>query len=82
VLTMLLNGMILGFVSSPSCPSNAEGIRLGTRYHAGYALLVAGGAIVGDATVLAALLLGLPPLLDTFRVLNTLLYFIGSAVLR
>jgi threonine/homoserine/homoserine lactone efflux protein len=81
MLTLFLNGMILGFVSSPSCSSNAEGIRLGTRYHAGYALLVAGGAVIGDAAVLAALLLGLLPLLDTFSSLNTVLYFLGGVVL-
>ncbi len=81
MLSMLINGMILGFVSSPSCPSNAEGIRLGTRYHAGYTLLVAGGAVVGDVVVLAAILLGVLPLLATFPVLNTVLYLLGSAVL-
>jgi L-lysine exporter family protein LysE/ArgO len=81
MLSTLINGMILGFVSSPSCPSNAEGIRLGTRYHPGYALLVAGGAIVGDAVVLAAILLGILPLLAAFPVLNTVLYLLGSAVL-
>lgn len=81
MLQTIINGFVLGFIASPSCPSNAEEIRLGTRYHAGYALLVGVGAVIGDAIVLGAVLLGLVPLLNTYPWLNTGLLFIGSAVL-
>jgi L-lysine exporter family protein LysE/ArgO len=81
MLPTLVNGFILGFIASPSCPSNAEEIRLGTRYHAGYALLVGIGAVTGDVIVLAAVLLGLAPLLNAYPWLNSSLLFIGSAVL-
>jgi L-lysine exporter family protein LysE/ArgO len=81
MLQTIINGFVLGFIASPSCPSNAEEIRLGTRYHAGYALLVGVGAVTGDAIILLAVLLGLAPLLNTYPLLNTGLLFIGSAVL-
>jgi L-lysine exporter family protein LysE/ArgO len=81
MLQMLLNGLILGFVASPSCPSNAEEIRLGTRYHAGYALLVGLGAVTGDVVVLFAVLLGLVPLLTAYPVLKTTLWFVAAAVM-
>jgi L-lysine exporter family protein LysE/ArgO len=81
MLQTLVTGFILGFIASPSCPSNAEEIRLGTRYHIGYALLVGLGAVTGDAVVLVAVLLGLKPLLHTYPVLSTVLWFVGSAVL-
>jgi L-lysine exporter family protein LysE/ArgO len=81
MLQTLINGFVLGFIASPSCPSNAEEIRLGTRYHAGYALLVGVGAVTGDAIILVAVLLGLVPLLNTYPLLTTGLLFIGSAVL-
>jgi L-lysine exporter family protein LysE/ArgO len=81
MLQMMINGFVLGFIASPSCPSNTEEIRLGTRYHAGYALLVGVGAVTGDAIVLGAVLLGLVPLLDAYPLLNSSLLFIGSAVL-
>ena len=78
---MLLNGLILGFVASPSCPSNAEEIRLGTRYHAGYALLVGVGAVTGDIVVLGAVLFGLVPLLTAYPVLKTTLWFVAAVVM-
>jgi threonine/homoserine/homoserine lactone efflux protein len=81
MLQVIVNGFVLGFVASPSCPSNAEEIRLGTRYHAGYALLVGMGAIAGDAIILVAVLLGLMPLLNAYPILNTGLWLAGSAVL-
>lgn len=81
MLQTLINGFILGFIASPSCPSNAEEIRLGTRYHIGYALLVGLGAVLGDAVVLVIVLLGLMPLLSNYPLLNTVLWFLGSAVL-
>jgi L-lysine exporter family protein LysE/ArgO len=81
MLQMIINGLILGFVASPSCPSNAEEIRLGTRYHAGYALLVGIGAVVGDVIVLFAVLLGLMPLLNAYPMLKTTLWFIAAAVM-
>jgi L-lysine exporter family protein LysE/ArgO len=81
MLQTIINGLVLGFIASPSCPSNAEEIRLGTRYHAGYALLVGVGAVTGDAVVLGAVLLGLEPLLSAYPLLNSSLLLIGSAVL-
>ena len=81
MLQMLLNGLILGFVASPSCPSNAEEIRLGTRYHAGYALLVGVGAVTGDIVVLFAVLFGLVPLLTAYPILKTSLWLIAAVVM-
>jgi L-lysine exporter family protein LysE/ArgO len=81
MLETIIHGFILGFIASPSCPSNAEEIRLGTRFHAGYALLVGVGAVTGDAIILVAVLLGLVPLLNTHPLLNTVLLLLGSAVL-
>lgn len=81
MLQTIINGFVLGFTASPSCPSNAEEIRLGTRYHAGYALLVGVGAVTGDVIVLGAVLLGLEPLLNAYPWLNSSLLFLGSAVL-
>lgn len=81
MLQTIINGFVLGFIASPSCPSNAEEIRLGTRYHAGYALLVGVGAVTGDVIVLGAVLLGLVPLLNAYPWLNSSLLLIGSAVL-
>jgi L-lysine exporter family protein LysE/ArgO len=81
MLQTIISGFVLGFIASPSCPSNAEEIRLGTRYHAGYALLVGIGAVTGDAIILLAVLFGLAPLLNTYPWLNSNLLFIGSAIL-
>jgi L-lysine exporter family protein LysE/ArgO len=81
MLETIIHGFILGFIASLSCPSNAEEIRLGTRYHAGYALLVGVGAVTGDAIILVAVLLGLVPLFNTHPLLNTILLLLGSAVL-
>jgi L-lysine exporter family protein LysE/ArgO len=81
MLQTIINGIVLGFIASPSCPSNAEEIRLGTRYHAGYALLVGAGAVTGDAIILVAVLSGLVPLLSAYPLFNTTLWFVGSAVL-
>jgi L-lysine exporter family protein LysE/ArgO len=81
MLQMIINGLILGFVASPSCPSNAEEIRLGTRYHAGYALLVGVGTVIGDVVVLFAVLLGLVPFLTAYPMLKTTLWFVAAAVM-
>lgn len=77
----VLNGFILGFISSPTCPSNAEEVRWGTGYGFSAALLVGAGAIVGDAVVLLFTLLGLYPLLLAFPNLETGLWLAGSLVL-
>ena len=71
----------LGFVASPSCPSNAEEIRHGTRGGFIAALLVGLGAVVGDALVLLGLLLGLYPLLQALPWLRSALWFLGAFIL-
>lgn len=81
MLQTLLGGLALGFVASPTCPSNAEGIRLGTRHGFWPALMVGLGAVAGDAAVLAAMLLGLLPLIQAEPLLQAPLWFVGSAVL-
>lgn len=75
------NGFVLGWLASPSCPSNAEEIRAGTRGGSGPALAVAAGAVAGDALVLFVLALGLQPLLEEVRALTTLLWALGAGVL-
>jgi L-lysine exporter family protein LysE/ArgO len=78
---LIVNGLILGFVSSPTCPSNAEEIRWGARSGFGPALAVGLGAVAGDAIVLAVVLLGLYPLMQAFPFLNSLLWLVGALVL-
>ncbi|MEX2543093.1 MAG: LysE family transporter [Trueperaceae bacterium] len=81
MVNAVLNGFILGFISSPTCPSNAEEARWGSRYGLGAALLVGAGAIAGDAVVLLFTLLGLYPLLLAFPSLERVLWLAGSFVL-
>lgn len=81
MLASLFNGFLLGFVASPSCPSNAEEIRRGTRDGFFAALLVGLGAVAGDTLVLLLLLLGLYPLLQVLPWLTSTLWFLGALVL-
>lgn len=81
MINILLNGLILGFVSSPTCPSNAEEIRWGSREGFGAALAVGLGAVTGDAVVLVVVLLGLYPLLQAYPSAAALLWLVGSVVL-
>lgn len=77
----ILNGLALGLIASPSCPSNAEEIRVGTRRGFGGAAMVALGAVTGDAAILGVVLLGLQPLLEAHPVLDAALWLFGAAVL-
>ena len=81
MLGTILNGFILGLIASPSCPSNAEEIRVGTRDGFRGALLVATGAVTGDAVILAVVLLGLHPIMEAYPALTTLLWLFGALVL-
>lgn len=81
MLQSILNGLALGLIASPSCPSNAEEIRIGTRRGFAGAALVALGAVTGDAVILVVVLLGLQPLLEAYPVLNALLWLFGALVL-
>ena len=78
---LLLNGFVLGLIASPTCPSNAEEINQGTRYGLPAALSVGAGAIVGDALVLAAIWLGLYPIIQRYQSATTALWFLGAAVM-
>lgn len=77
----IINGFVLGWLASPSCPSNAEEIRAGTRGGSSPALAVALGAVAGDALVLLVLVLGLQPILEEVQTLTTLLWAVGAGVL-
>ena len=81
MLQTILNGLALGLIASPSCPSNAEEIRIGTRRGFAGAALVALGAVTGDAVILIVVLLGLQPLLEAYPMLNALLWLFGALVL-
>ena len=81
MLQTILNGLALGLIASPSCPSNAEEIRVGTLRGFSGAAFVALGAVAGDAVILGVVLLGLQPLLESYPVLNALLWVIGALVL-
>lgn len=78
---LLINGFALGLIASPSCPSNAEEIRLGTKHGLKSALTVGFGAVTGDAAVLLVLLLGVAPLIEQVQALSIGLWFIGALVL-
>lgn len=78
---LLLNGFVLGLVASPTCPSNAEEIRIGTRYGFPSALLVGLGAVIGDALVLLIIWLGIYPLIQRYQVASISLWFLGAMVL-
>ncbi|QAS52979.1 LysE family transporter [Halobacillus litoralis] len=78
---LLLSGLIIGVVSSPTCPSNGEEIKYGTKYGFYSALIVGAGAVVGDAVILAAILLWLMPFADSNSMIITFLWLFGSAVL-
>ena len=81
MLQLLLNGFVLGLVASPTCPSNAEEIKFGTRYGFISALSVGLGAVVGDALVLLVIWLGLYPLIERYELASTALWFLGATVL-
>lgn len=81
MLQTLLNGVALGFIASPTCPSNAEEIRVGTLAGFGGAALVALGAVTGDAAVLVVVLAGLHPLMEAYPPLRALLWLVGAVVL-
>jgi L-lysine exporter family protein LysE/ArgO len=77
----LASGLLLGFASSPTCPSNAHEIRLGSRHGFNLAALVGLGAVTGDAVVLIAVLLGMLSLLQMWPVLGDFLWIVGGLVL-
>ncbi len=81
MLNVILGGMVLGFAASPTCPSNAEEIRMGARAGFRLAALVGLGAVLGDAAVLGLVLLGLIPLLQSYPLLNSLMWLLGGLVL-
>lgn len=81
MLASLFNGFILGLVASPSCPSNAEEIRYGTRGGFLAALSVGLGAVAGDTLVLLLLLFGFYPMLQALPWLTSTLWFVGALVL-
>lgn len=81
MLQSLLNGFALGLIASPSCPSNAEELRVGTRHGFTGAALVALGAVTGDAAILVIVLLGLHPIMEAYPALTTLLWLFGAIVL-
>ncbi|WP_158737200.1 LysE family translocator [Alteribacillus sp. YIM 98480] len=81
MINILVNGFILGFVASPTCPSNGEEIKQGTRSGFLFALSVGLGAVTGDAIILAAVLLGVMPVINTFPIVNSLLWLTGGVVL-
>jgi L-lysine exporter family protein LysE/ArgO len=78
---LFINGFVLGFLSSPTCPSNAEEVRWGSAHGFPAALLVGLGAVTGDALILFLVLLGLYPLLQAFPGLERALWLVGSLVL-
>jgi L-lysine exporter family protein LysE/ArgO len=78
---LIVNGFVLGFLSSPTCPSNAEEVRWGSYHGFPAALLVSLGAVTGDALILFLVLLGLYPLLQAFPGLEPALWLVGSLVL-
>ncbi|SFK03782.1 Threonine/homoserine/homoserine lactone efflux protein [Halobacillus dabanensis] len=78
---LLFSGLIIGFVSSPTCPSNGEEIKHGTKYGFASSLLVGAGAVTGDAIVLAAILLWLMPFIGSDSIIVTFLWLFGSIVL-
>ncbi|MFG6146920.1 LysE family translocator [Halobacillus sp. B23F22_1] len=81
MLHILLSGFLIGFASSPTCPSNGEEIKHGAKYGFSSSLSVGVGAVVGDAVVLAAILLWLMPLMNENSFVITLLWLLGSFVL-
>jgi L-lysine exporter family protein LysE/ArgO len=81
MLSTMINGLILGFVASPTCPSNGEEIKQGTRYGFIFALTVGIGAVTGDAIVLVAVLLGLMPLIESYPLIKAGLWLIGGIIL-
>lgn len=81
MIQSVIHGFTLGLLASPSCPSNAEEIRLGTRYGLKHALTVGVGAVAGDAIVLIVLLLGIAPVLERVQALSTALWVAGALVL-
>jgi L-lysine exporter family protein LysE/ArgO len=81
MLQSILNGFMLGLIASPSCPSNAEEIRQGTRNGFWPAVTVAVGAVTGDALILVLLLLGIAPLLERVQAPSATLFLLGALIL-
>lgn len=81
MFSTMINGLVLGFVASPTCPSNGEEIKQGTRHGFSFALTVGLGAVTGDAIVLLAVLLGLMPLIESFPLIKTGLWLSGGLIL-
>ena len=81
MLSTIINGLVLGFVASPTCPSNGEEIKQGTRHGFILALSVGLGAVTGDAIVLVAVLLGLIPLIESHPLIQSGLWLTGGIVL-
>lgn len=81
MLQSIVNGFMLGLVASPSCPSNAEEIRLGTRQGFVAALSVGAGAVAGDAAILLLLVLGLQTVLVDVERFDPILWSAGALVL-
>ncbi len=81
MVSTIINGLVLGFVASPTCPSNGEEIKQGTRFGFIFALTVGLGAVTGDAIVLVAVLLGLIPLIESYPLVQTGLWLVGGLIL-
>ncbi|WP_101842030.1 LysE family translocator [Halobacillus sp. Marseille-P3879] len=78
---LLISGFLIGFASSPTCPSNGEEIKHGTKYGFVSSLTVGAGAVFGDAVVLAAVLLWLMPLINENSLVITMLWLFGGLIL-
>ncbi|MFB5660944.1 LysE family translocator [Alteribacillus sp. HJP-4] len=81
MLQLILSGFFIGFVSSPTCPSNGEEIKHGTRYGLSSSISVGAGAVAGDAVILLAILWWLMPFIDSNSMIVTFLWLFGSIVL-
>lgn len=81
MIQSMLSGLIIGAVSSPTCPSNGEEIKHGTKYGLTSSVTVGLGAVFGDAVVLAAILLWLMPFINDNSKWITGLWLFGSLVL-
>ncbi|WP_181349301.1 LysE family translocator [Thalassobacillus sp. CUG 92003] len=80
-MSQLINGLILGIVASPTCPSNGEEIKQGTQSGFLAALAVGFGAVLGDALILVAVLLGLMPLIEAYPIIKSSLWLVGGLIL-
>ena len=77
----LFSGLVLGFAASPTCPSNAHEVRMGSRHGFSLAVLVGLGAVTGDAVVLLVVFMGLLSLLQAWPMLGVILWVVGGLVL-